>query len=291
MKGRVFIAGLIWFVVQVVCVRAQMVINVITDDEAEKTETVDETVFSVQYQTSFVPDTLKPERTTDEMMALRVGRKSSVYYSYARFQSDSVVGDLKKRNVSADVIVEQIKQYRSMITSKVYKNYPSGKITTLEQIAMNRYRCEEESERPGWELLADTDTILSYPCRKAVCRFRGREWIAWYTPEIPRGEGPWKLHGLPGLILRAADSRKHYVFECSGIVNGREGETIQFGAAGYEPVSRRELNRAYERNAADPVGFAKASAPGLNLQITIRDEDGQPAKNPVNMPHNPIELE
>jgi GLPGLI family protein len=269
-----------------------MVINVITNDEAEKTEVIDETVFSVQYQTSFVPDTLKPERTIDEAMMLNAGAKSSVYYSYARFLSDSVTDDLKKRNVSIDAIVEQIKQYRSMITYKVYKNYPSGKVTMLEQIAMNRYRCEEENERPAWELLSGADTlILSYPCRKAVCRFRGREWTAWYTPEISRSEGPWKLHGLPGLILRAVDSRGHYSFECSGIVNGREGEVIRFGASGYEPVSRRELNKLYERNAADPVGFAKASSPGLNLTITIRDEDGQPVKEPKNMPHNPIETE
>ncbi|MDR1201113.1 MAG: GLPGLI family protein [Tannerellaceae bacterium] len=292
MKRKVFITGLLVFAIQAVSMQAQMVISIITNDEVEKTEPIDETAFSVQYQTSFIPDTLKPERTTNETMMLKVGGRSSVYYSYARFLSDSVIDDLKKKNVSIDLIADQIKQYHSMITYKVYKNYPLGKVTMLEQIAMNRYRCEEENERQSWKLLADTDTtILSYPCRKAVCRFRGREWIVWYTPEIPRSEGPWKLHGLPGLILKAADSRNHYTFECSGIVNGREGESIQFGATGYEPVSRKNLNKLYERNAADPVGFAKASAPNLNLNITIQDENGQQVKAPRNMPHNPIELE
>jgi GLPGLI family protein len=291
MKGKVFIAGLLLVAMQAADMQAQMVINLITNDDVEKTEPIDQAVFSVQYQTSYVPDTLHPERTIDETMMLRAGEKSSVYYSYARFLSDSVTNDLKKRNVSIDLIVEQIRQYHSMITYKVYKNYPSGKVTMLEQIAMNRYRCEEDNERPQWTLLSEADTLLSYPCRKAVCHFRGREWIAWYTPEIPRNEGPWKLHGLPGLILKAADSRGHYTFECSGIVNAREGETIQFGASGYEPVSRKDLNKLYERNAADPVGFAKASAPNLNIQITIQDEDGQPVSAPKNMPHNPIELE
>jgi GLPGLI family protein len=291
MKRNVFITALLLVAMQAVSMQAQMVINVITNDDVEKTETIDKTIFSVQYQTSFVPDTLQPERTIDETMMLNVGEKSSVYYSYARFLSDSVAGDMKKRNVSIDLIVEQIKQYHSMITYKVYKNYPAGKVTMLDQIAMNRYRCEEENERPQWTLLAETDTLLSYPCRKAVCYFRGREWTAWYTPEIPRSEGPWKLHGLPGLILKAADSRNQYTFACSGIINGREGETIQFGASGYEPVSRKNLNKLYERNAADPVGFAKASAPGLNLTINIQDEDGQPVKAPKNMPHNPIEVE
>jgi hypothetical protein len=78
-------AALILFVVQAVSVRGQMVVNIITDDDVEKTEAVDQTVFSVQYQMRFVPDTLKPERTVSETMMLRVGGKSSVYYSYARF--------------------------------------------------------------------------------------------------------------------------------------------------------------------------------------------------------------
>jgi GLPGLI family protein len=292
MKRKVVCISVLLVAMQAVGLQAQMVINLITNDDVEKMEAIDETAFSAQYQTSFVPDTLKPGRTVDETMMLNVGARSSAYYSYARFLSDSVVAGLKKKNVSIDAIVEQIKQYHSMIAYKVYKNYPSGKVTMLEQIAMNRYRCEEESERPQWQLLPGADTlILSYPCRKAVCRFRGREWTAWYTPEIPRSEGPWKLHGLPGLILKAADSRGHYTFECSGIAGGREGETIQFGATGYEPVSRKDLNRIYERNAADPVGFARASVPGGNFTITIQGEDGQPMKEPKNMPHNPIELD
>lgn len=291
MKGRLIIAGFVLAAFQVTGLQAQMVINIRNTSEVEKTEPIDEVVFAVQYQTSFIPDTVKPERTIDETMMLKVGKKSSVYYSYARFLMDSAMNDLQKKNVSMDVIAEQMQQYRSMITYKVYKNYPSGKVTMLEQIAMNRYRCEEENELQQWELLPDTATILSYPCRKAKCRFRGREWTAWYTPEIPRSEGPWKLHGLPGLILKASDGQNHYTFECSGIVQAQEGETVNFGANGYEPVSRKNLNKMYERNAADPVGFAKASAPNANIHIKIKGADGESVKDPKNMPHNPIELE
>jgi GLPGLI family protein len=291
MKRKALIAGIMLAAMQTanVGLQAQMVINVHHPDEVEKTEPIDEVLFTAQYQTRFVPDTLKPEQTIDETMMLQAGRKSSVYYSYARFVSDSVAADLREKNAGLDVIVEQMKQFRSMITYRVYKNYPQGKVTMLEQIAVNRYRCEEENERQAWQLLADTDTILSYPCRKAVCRFRGREWSAWYAPEIARAEGPWKLHGLPGLILKASDSRNQYVFECSGITEGKAGQSIYFGASGYESVSRRDLNKLYERNAADPVGFARASAP--NLVVKIYGEDGLPAQDPKNTPHNPIELE
>ena len=38
--------------------------------------------------------------------------------------------------------------------------------------------------------------------------FRGVEWRVWYTDEIPSSAGPWRLRGLPGLIIKA-DSEAH----------------------------------------------------------------------------------
>ena len=58
---------------------------------------------------------------------------------------------------------------------------------------------------------ADTLTICGYACCKATCKFRGREWTVWYAPEIPYSSGPWKLHGLPGLILQAEEA-DHVIF-------------------------------------------------------------------------------
>ena len=54
----------------------------------------------------------------------------------------------------------------------------------------------------NWQLIPEqTKEILSYTCSKATLSFRGREYTAYYTPEIPFNAGPWKFAGLPGLIL------------------------------------------------------------------------------------------
>jgi GLPGLI family protein len=45
-------------------------------------------------------------------------------------------------------------------------------------------------------------SILKYECNEASMNFRGREYRVWYTSQIPLSEGPWKLSGLPGMILR-----------------------------------------------------------------------------------------
>lgn len=53
-------------------------------------------------------------------------------------------------------------------------------------------------------------------CRKATGYFRGRNYIAWFCSDIPIPYGPWKLGGLPGLIIKAYDSKGEISFECLG---------------------------------------------------------------------------
>lgn len=55
--------------------------------------------------------------------------------------------------------------------------------------------------------------ILGYDCARATTTFRGRSYTVWFTPEIPIPSGPWKLGGLPGLILKAEDETGAYKFE------------------------------------------------------------------------------
>lgn len=270
-------------------INAQMVINIVDTNEITKADSIDSAVFTVQYETKFMPDTLKPDRMIEETMILKIGRQTSVYYSYAKFLTDSIIEADKAAGASMDVIREHLNKYRTVIYYKVYKNYPAGKVTYLDQLAMNRFRCEETNEVQQWQVHPETMTLLSYPCQRATCHFRGRVWEAWFTLDIPRSEGPWKLHGLPGMILKAQDSRGHYMFECTGITQSQSNDPIMFSAKNYEPISRKNLNKVYERHAADPVGYATASAP--NVKVIIRDESGQEVKAPKNTPHNPIELE
>lgn len=288
MKRLVGITALICLLAQLT-LTAQVMINITRTDEIIKTEPIDDALFSVQYETSFLPDTLSPDKRLKETMMLKAGRICSSYYSYAAFLRDSAMTADREKGAGMDVIRENAMRFQSMINYKVYKNYPAGKVTMLDQVAMNSYRCEEENESPAWELHDETMEVISYTCHKATCRFRGRDYTAWFTPEIPRSEGPWKLHGLPGLILKAEDSKGHYTFEATGIVQAGEEEKILFGANGFEPISRKNLNKMHERNTADPVGFAKASNP--NMQIIIKGPDGEEMRSPKNMPFNPIELE
>lgn len=90
-----------------------------------------------------------------------------------------------------------------------YKNYPTNSITTYIELKTPRM-ITEKYEKQQWQLLDSTRNISGYPCKLAVCQFRGRTYKAWYTMEIEIEEGPWKFHGLPGLIVEIADIWDHY---------------------------------------------------------------------------------
>src|SRR5690625_804013 len=56
----------------------------------------------------------------------------------------------------------------------------------------------------------ESKEIVKYIAIKAEVTFRGRDFEAWFTPEIPISAGPWKLHGLPGMILEVNDKEGQY---------------------------------------------------------------------------------
>ena len=56
--------------------------------------------------------------------------------------------------------------------------------------------------------LVNQKTISGLTCQLAKTNFRGRSYEVWFTNKIPTFAGPWKFHGLPGLIIEISDSTK-----------------------------------------------------------------------------------
>ena len=63
-----------------------------------------------------------------------------------------------------------------------------------------------------WHFSDARRRIGPYLCEQATGDFRGRQYEVWFTQEIPVHAGPWKLHGLPGLVVLARDRSGEIVF-------------------------------------------------------------------------------
>ena len=68
---------------------------------------------------------------------------------------------------------------------------------------------EEIAPKINWKIEKETKKIGKLTCKKATTHFRGRNYSAWFTTDIPLPFGPWKLNGLPGLILEVYDTNKN----------------------------------------------------------------------------------
>lgn len=165
----------------------------------------------------------------------------------------------------------------------VYMNYPSEGVLTGTAQVFKRYYYEEPIEDMEWRLLPDTMTIIGYPCRRAECDFRGRTWRVWYAPDIAVDAGPWKLHGLPGLILQAEDSTETFRMECVGLEKGKSGETMPDPyLSKHIKSTRTKIMEATTYMEKDWIGFAKSQ--GIQHPQGW-GPDGKPLKYP---PHTAV---
>lgn len=144
--------------------------------------------------------------------ALRIGKNVSEYFSYHSLRFDSLGSNPE---TALAIINEKIKAARNnnKTTHKVespgygdylYRNLEKGKITTYTQVWDSHYKITEDIPTIEWAIHEDsTRNIIGFNCTMATTHFRGREWRVWFSEEIPLPLGPWKLSGLPGLILSA----------------------------------------------------------------------------------------
>ncbi|MCM1137885.1 MAG: GLPGLI family protein [Muribaculum sp.] len=180
---------------------------------------------------------------------LRISKTKSTFFGSKRLWKDSLV------NVNPDIYwaMEMENMNKAMETgvkkdlasgyywSYTYKNIPEGKVTERCYFDMERWQYIEDWEKPEWEIGDSTKTILGYECVEATTNYRGRRWTAWFAPEIPIQDGPWKLCGLPGLILEAHDANNDYTFEANDLVQNPNSEVGIFtydDKRGYTTVTR-----------------------------------------------------
>lgn len=84
-------------------------------------------------------------------------------------------------------------------------NYNVDSIYTRTLRFKNSIVLSEKRPQLNWEITDERKKIGDFTVQKAITSFRGRKYEAWFTPEIPVKIGPWKLNGLPGLIMEAYD--------------------------------------------------------------------------------------
>ncbi len=108
---------------------------------------------------------------------------------------------------------------KDSIGNYVYRNYSENKIIFRNRSSkfFNAKVVNDDWVSINWKLKNSSKKIGNYKCQKAVGYFRGRTYTAWFTDEIPLSYGPWKLFGLPGLIMEAKDENGEFQIKMTSI--------------------------------------------------------------------------
>lgn len=64
-----------------------------------------------------------------------------------------------------------------------------------------------------WELLTDTATVNGILCQKAVGKYNGMKYVAWFAPSIPVSVAHLQYRGLPGLLIKCTNFARNSTFE------------------------------------------------------------------------------
>ena len=245
--------------------------NVLSVFSQNKPIVLDTAFLKCEYKTIYYTDTLAMEKSqwmTDNFI-LQVGTKITKYYSKATDMYERVKSDPKAKeayNKEMILALERAKNKGGFLEQAplarnnplvIYNNYPANKRTVQDAAFFDYYIFEDDNEPQKWTIVADSvKTILGYKCRKAFCSYRGRDYEAWYAPDISVSAGPWKFSGLPGLIMSVQDTKGHYTFEIIGLEKSNEPvEYIEYNTRNYSRTNRITFLRTNAK--ASNIGWAK----------------------------------
>ena len=262
-------------------------LNAQKGNKNEKVVNIDKVNYRITYNGKMASDTTKvPYNYWESETRLDIGNKTTHFYDRSKQVKDSIMAEQYKIG-----IYEGKKLPKVVFSWELYKNYPSdGETSFLDKLASNNYLCIEKVEIPDWKIIPDSSSyIIGYKCQLAKASFKGRIWYAWYTEDIPLSEGPWKLYGLPGLVLRAYDQSKQYIFDAIGMASLNGSTHITFAQKKREKITQKELREAKDKFDAVETLHAMERKTGITFK------GGLPAGaiKALNrrLKGNPIELE
>ncbi|GAA5101015.1 GLPGLI family protein [Chryseobacterium ginsengisoli] len=249
------------------------------------------------YDYKFIPDSNNKEDVKSEMMYLDIDKNGSNYYSRTKFVADSTSrADIEKqiKSFSGNISVNR-RENPGQVSFKVTKNYPDFGTYLFRSIATDQYKIKED-QKPEWKILSDKQKIGEYNAQKATTSFGGREWIAWFSTDIPFQDGPYKFYGLPGLIVKIEDTTGSHIMTLIGnkkveapAATEKEPEMPQnmrvYGMGGKEiEVSEDQFRKAWKAYVNDPTKNMREmmmrNTDNSKVSFKVKTSDGKEISDP-----------
>jgi GLPGLI family protein len=259
---------------------------------------------SVHYKLTHVSDTTWVENPTVLNYVLYLGKKLNCYLDADREErikkTGSPLGNLSVSNVRVDGVASSAPTTPQFspaqmeiftLGNNIYSD-ADGKLTVMEQANGKLFAVADEKPAINWSIQPDTKDIMGLQCQKAVGDFRGRTYEVWVASQLPYSNGPWKLNGLPGLIIEAADTKKEVVFSFVSFENLELKRPLAISTLA-APTTKKEFKTykdALERDRQAMSGSSNISGGTISMRgVPMSGPDGKPTR--YRKMNNPIEIE
>lgn len=195
-------------------------------------------------------DTLNLYFNRQESLFIELQKKNSEKMKVSEDENDDYILNIRINPPSED----DYAVYTSLNLKKIISRdfiYENGKALS--------YIVNEYLNTPKWAITDEFKTIGNFKCRKAKTTFRGRDYIAWFTENIQTTFAPWKLSGLPGLIVEVSDKTKSIQFYLINYKNNYDFKIEQ--PTGKDVVSLKEYANLKKEQSEKIVKHLKSKFP------------------------------
>lgn len=241
--------------------------------------------YKATYRLEYQEDSTDTNSIKSEIGVLYLGKDHSRYSSWGKAVKDSLE-NMKNPETVTMGDYSQMTDFKY----KIFKNYQDNELILAEKVFQYPLKYKQDLKQIDWEIQPENKEILGFNVQKATGTFAGRNYIAWFAPELPFSDGPYKFSGLPGLILEVSDLQGQYDFSLTGFQELKKPVDKLLNLDSYKAVSQQELNQVRDDYDRDPIGTMEEAG----IKFGWSEEDEAKARKELSGKYkrrnNPIEL-
>jgi len=261
------------------------------------------------------------------LMIMSLNAQTHRFIYELQLKMDSTDTDYQKYNMILDIGSKEVKFYGKDLLvadslNKKFGNMDNRHIDMTGQVVKrkkNTYENEnfinikfeyysfKTTDQITWNISGETKQVQQYTLQKATAKFGGRNWVAWFSREIPFNEGPFKFSGLPGLVFEIYDTGKNFIYN---LIKSQElpdtFHTVDFLESNFGnkaiPINEKQKQKLLTEFFNDPFSFERTNFNnGSSLHINISgkeistiDELNAQVKNMqevIRKYNNPVEID
>ena len=178
-----------------------------------------------------------------------------MFYSKETFRDDSLRYNDKESWLKEGSLTLKKKQRANKAGMSYYvlTDLKLRTYTYKDKIGLNAFRYTDSLPTFNWQILPEHKNIAGHKCTKAVGKYMGRTYEAWFATDITACLGPWKFYGLPGLVMSVYDTHRQYTFTFIDM-QPCKGDVALFPSRTFKTTKEKFL-KEYATYQSDPIAY------------------------------------